>query len=77
MNAQLNDVVVHLNETLDEGTLKDLEQAIRQQEGVISVGHTPGKSHLLAVVFNSAVTGAPDILRRVQERGVHAQLVGM
>lgn len=77
MNPKLNDVVVHLDETLDESALKDLEEAIREQEGVISVGHTPGKSHLLAVVFNADVTGTSDILQRVRAGGIHAELIGM
>jgi hypothetical protein len=77
MNAQLNDVVLHLDEALDDEMLVQLEHEIRRHDGVISAGHAPGRNHLLAVVFNNTVTKSGDILQRVREGGLHAQLVGM
>ncbi|WP_296819725.1 hypothetical protein [Thiobacillus sp.] len=43
MNARLNDVLVHINETLDDEALYRLEEGIRHDAGVISVGHRPEK----------------------------------
>ncbi|MDP1645935.1 MAG: hypothetical protein Q8L71_10625 [Thiobacillus sp.] len=40
MNTRLNDVLVHIDEALDEDTLHSLEDGVRQDAGVISVGGT-------------------------------------
>jgi len=73
----LNEVVVHLSESVDEATLHDLEQGIRKDQGVISVGHQANRNHLIMVVYDSEVAHANNILHNFQERGLHAQLIGM
>ncbi len=77
MMETLNEVVVHVNESVDEATLDAIEQGIRRDQGVVSVGHRPDRPHLLVVVYDSAVARASDILHNFQERGLHAQVVGM
>lgn len=77
MNTTLNDVVVHLNESVDEATLHDLEQGIRMDQGVISVGHQANRSHLIMVVYDSEIARASSILHTFQDRGLHAQLIGL
>lgn len=76
MNTTLNDIVVHLNENVDDATLHMLEQDIRLDRGVISVGHRPNQNHLMMVVYDSAVARAASILHTFRERGLHAQLIG-
>mgnify|MGYP000486379630 CR=1 FL=1 len=77
MDTTLNEVVVHLNESLDEATLEKLEQGIRMDRGVISVGHRHNQNHLMMVVYDSSVARASNILHNFRERGLHAQLIGM
>jgi len=77
MNTTLNEVVVHLNESVDDATLGELEQGIRKDRGVISVGHQANRNHLIMVVYDSEVARASNILHNFQERGLHAQLIGM
>lgn len=77
MSTTLNEVVVHLDESVDEATLQELEQGIRGDRGVVSVGHRPEQHHLMVVVYDSAVARASSILHTFRERGLHAQLVGM
>jgi hypothetical protein len=77
MSKQLNDVLVHVDESLGEAELAGIEQGIRAQEGVVSVGHRPGQAHLLMVVYDSAVTPAAGLLHTLQQRGLHAELVGL
>lgn len=77
MNARLNEVVVHINETLDEDSLHTLEEGIRQDLGVISVGHSPDQSHMIMVVYDSDTTRASSLLHSFQARGLHAQVVGL
>lgn len=77
MDTTLNEVVIHLNETVDEATLEELEQGIRRDQGVVSVGHQANQNHLLMVVYDSEVAHASSFLHNFQERGLHAQLIGM
>lgn len=77
MSTTLNEVLVHLDESVDEATLQDLEQGIRRDRGVVSVGHRPDQRHLMVVVYDSAVARASSLLHTFRERGLHAQLVGM
>lgn len=77
MDTTLNEVVVHIDERVDDATLNELEQGVRRDPGVISVGHRPDQNHLLVVVYDSAVARASSILHTFRERGLHAQLIGM
>jgi len=77
MTAKLNEVVVHIDESLDEEALLRLEEAVRHDAGVISVGHKSDKSHMIMVVYDSEFTRASSLLHSFQERGLHAQVVGL
>lgn len=77
MNTRLNDVIVHINEVLDEDALRYLEDGVRQDAGVVSVGHNPEKPHMLMVVYDSDSTHASSLLHSFQERGLHAQVIGL
>jgi hypothetical protein len=77
MSSNLNEVVLHFEETLDDEALRQLEEAVRQDPGVVSVGHSPEKSHMIMVVYDSDSTRASNLLHSFQERGLHAQVVGL
>ncbi len=77
MGNALTDVMVHVNEDLDEAAMQRIEQDLRKDKGVVSVGHRPGDSHLVMVVYDSDVAQAANLLRRFTARGLHAQVVGM
>ena len=77
MSTQLNEVLLHVDETLNDDTLDQIENGMRHEAGVISVGHNPGKSHMIMVVYDSESTRASNLLHSFQERGLHAQIVGM
>ncbi|MCU0918962.1 MAG: hypothetical protein MUF16_01270 [Burkholderiaceae bacterium] len=77
MSTTLNEVVVHIDERLEADALDELEQGIRRDRGVISVGRNPGRDHLMVVVYDSAVARASSLLHSFHERGLHAQLIGM
>lgn len=77
MSAQFNEVVIHVNEQIDEAMLSALEQDIRRDQGVVSVGHHPGHNHLMMVVYDTAEARGASLLHHFQAHGLHAQLVGM
>ena len=77
MSANLNEVMLHLEESLDEDALGRLEEDVRRDAGVISVGHNPGNAHMVMVVYDSEATRAATLLHAFQARGLHAQIVGL
>lgn len=77
MSANLNEIMVHIQEVLDEAALHSLEEAVRKETGVISVGHNPEKSHMIMVVYDSESTRASSLLHSFEKRGLHAQVVGL
>lgn len=70
------DVMVHINESLDEGTLRHLETDLRENRGVVRVAHNPRRPHLLMVDYDAQVIRSRAVLNEVRGRGMHAQLVG-
>ncbi len=77
MSSNLNEVMLHLEETLDDEALHRLEEGMRQDAGVVSVGHNPDNAHMIMVVYDSEATRAASLLHTIQERGLHAQVVGL
>jgi hypothetical protein len=76
-HVDLPDVLLHIDETLGHDQLKELEGAIRNDPGVIAVGFRDDRPHVIVVQYDPEATTATQILHRVTERGVHAELVGM
>jgi hypothetical protein len=76
MNASLNEVMLHIDEVLDEDSLHSLEEGIRQDVGSL-VDTILKNPTMIMVVYDSDSTRASSLLHSFQERGLHAQVVGM
>ena len=71
------DVTVHIDETLDHEHLVSLSDTMHDMEGVISVGLHDNKPHLMIVGYDPKVTKSRNILDKVTEDGMHAELIGL
>ena len=76
MSATVCDVTVHIDETLNDRELVNLEQAIRSDEGVVSVGHNEKDKHFMVVLYDPEEIRGKDILGRVTSQGFHGELIG-
>lgn len=76
MSATVCDVTVHIDETLNDRELVNLEQAIRSDEGVVSVGHNEKDKHFMVVLYDPEEIRGKDILSRVTDQGFHGELIG-
>ncbi len=76
MSATISDITVHIDETLNDRELENLEQAIRSDEGVVSVGHNGKGRHFVVVLYDPEEIRGKDILGRVTEQGFHGELIG-
>jgi hypothetical protein len=76
MSAIVSDVTLHIDETLNDRELVNLEQTIRSDYGVISVGHSTNDSHMMVVLYDPESIRGKDILARVTSQGFHGELIG-
>ena len=74
---QTTDFLVHIDETLDQRALEAIEDEIRHERGVISVGHRLDTPHLVHVVYDTDATRMSSIVQDVRQHGLHAQGVGL
>jgi hypothetical protein len=77
MNIDLADVTLHVDESLDTAGLSDLDNAIREIDGVVSVHVNPDRPHLFILEYNPAKISSEQLLDSVKVRGLHAELVGL
>ncbi|MBF0381107.1 MAG: hypothetical protein HQL69_08815 [Magnetococcales bacterium] len=89
MGNSISDMVVHVNEDLDNCEIEAIDSAIRELDGVISVGCQADKQHLFVVSYLPEVITAKEILDTFIEkpfgntadllpnRNLHAQMVGL
>ena len=75
MSTTVCDITVHIDESLNDRELVNLEEAIRSDHGVVSVGHNDDK-HMMFVLYDPDVLRGRDILNRVTNQGFHAELIG-
>jgi len=77
MDINLADVTLHVDQTLSEAELEQLEQAFRQRDGVLSFHINPDKPHLLLLEYNPARVQARDLLDILRYQGLKGELVGL
>ena len=72
----INDVVIHVNETLDAQERRDLEDQMREIDGVIAPRLNDRKTHLMIVAYDPEHTSTIMLLDTVRGQGYHAQHCG-
>ncbi|KOR29875.1 hypothetical protein TI05_14640 [Achromatium sp. WMS3] len=73
----VSDILIHINNTLNAEQREELQESMRNIDGVIAPRFTANKDHLLLVAFNPDKTSTSALLSKVQSYGYHAQLVGV
>lgn len=72
----INDVVIHINETLDAQARRELEDRIREIDGVIAPRFNDRRPHLMIVAYDPDHTRTKEFIDVVQSQGYHAQHCG-
>lgn len=72
----INDVVIHVNETLDTQARRDLEDRIRGIDGVIAPRFNDHTPHLMVVAYDPSRVRTKTLLDAVLSQGFHAQHCG-
>jgi hypothetical protein len=75
--TQKVDIVVHVDETLDEGRRSNIESTLRQEDGVVWARFTNGRPHLMMVEYDPELTSSISIQQKLcNHEHLHAELIG-
>ena len=77
MSNNLSDLVVHIDESLTRDRLSTLEDHIHSVDGVVCACNRDDQPHLMTIVYNPEQVKAHDILVKIENEGVHAELFGL
>jgi hypothetical protein len=70
------EIVVHVDESLEDGERKDLVEHLMNANGINSAEFCPLRWHLMLVQYDRELTNSREVLGQVHARQVHAELIG-
>ncbi len=72
----MNDLMIHINKTLDFCQFNELAEDIRSMKGVFSICRDENEPRFISVGYSPIGATSIDILNIVADYGVKASLVG-
>lgn len=76
-DIKLADVTIHIDRETNTGTRNQIETALRNLHGVVSVHMPDEEPHLLVVEYDTDVTTSTHMLTTVRELAGHAEMIGL
>ena len=70
------EIVVHVDEALPEVKRTELVNALQDIDGIISAEFCPLRYHLMLVRYDRETFNSLDVLGKVNDQDVHAELIG-
>lgn len=77
MAAHCTDILIHIDESLDDASIHDIERDISMIEGVYSVCTCENTRHLMLVDYDPGCIASRELLDKMEDRGLHAELIGL
>ena len=72
-----SDIVIHIDETLDDGRIHRLEKELADEPGVLSACFHEKTPHLMVVDFDADSVRPSEIVESVRSRGLRAEMLGL
>ena len=73
----MSEIMIHFDENLDSEAVMEIEDRLNRTAGVNDCHIENGNMHMLAVTFDGSQLTSTELLHKVTDRAVHAQLVGL
>jgi hypothetical protein len=70
------EIVVHIDELLPDTRRAQVVNALEDNDGIVSAEFCPLRYHLVLVRYDREVFTSQDVLGKVIEQDVHAELIG-
>ncbi|HDK37857.1 MAG TPA: heavy-metal-associated domain-containing protein [Thiolapillus brandeum] len=77
MSDYCTDILIHIDETLDDANIHEIERDISMIDGVYSACVHENARHLMLVDYDPEDVAARELLGTVENRGLHAELIGL
>lgn len=69
-------VIVHIDESLSDNQLHDLEYGLSEVNGIVSACVHERTPHLMVVDYDPLTLHSQTVLKHFQGNGLHAELIG-
>ena len=76
MSRRNIEVVIHIDESLSDPDIANLEHSLCEDYGIENAHVNPTRQHLMLVDFSPENVNSMQVLGYVKNKGVHAELVG-
>ena len=76
MSRRNIEVIVHIDESLSNPDIADLESSLCEDYGIEKVHINPTRQHLMLIDFSPEDVNSLQVLDYVKNKGVHAELIG-
>ena len=77
MTDKMVDVILHLDENITHDDRENIRDSLLDLDGVLAAACHDEKPHLLIVEYNPDIINSSEFLKVTQDRGLHAELVGL
>lgn len=77
MGRYTTDVIIHIDENLEDAQIHALERDLGMLDGVFSACVNDRARHLMVVDYDPEGVRCEQLLGRVREQGMHAELIGL
>ena len=77
MEAKLVDITMHIDESLQQIDLELLRDSLLRTKGVMAADFHRRAPHLMIIGYDPDKIQSMEFLRIAQQKGIHAELVGL
>lgn len=71
------DILIHIDESLNDDAVHDLEREMGSEEGVLSACVPERARHLMLIDFDPDRVRPSYLVHSVRGRGLHAEMIGL
>ena len=75
--ANLVDMAIHINEDVSYEARREIQDEIREMDGVMVATSRDEQPHFLLVGYDPSIIESNAILKSVKRHGFHAKLIGL
>ncbi len=77
MKDTMVDVTLHLDEIISHADRETIRDSLLKMDGVMAADCHDERPHLVIIVYNPDIINSSEFLKAAQDRGLHAELVGL
>ncbi len=77
MEINMVDITLHIDEETSQEDREGLRDSYLQLNGVMAADYKNEKPHLMIIEYNPDVITSSELLKVIEKKGLHAELIGL